>query len=363
MKILMLVNWKIKYCKEIPDNMQSPDYYVPGEPYWFFKYFEDKNVQIDVEDMHTFPALEKFEKNKLRFYVWQTLRVLPKLNKYDVVLSHGMQSGIVLCLLRRIFGKGKYKHIVFDIGAFNSAKESGSALKLMQFASKSLDGVIYHTKSQIAYYEKCHPWLMDKSRFIAFGTDTDFFAEYNQEFAGEKGDPYILCAGYHQRDWNTLIRAYFESSRKCKLCLLGTPGKDILNLIDELKLGDDVQIMAPLGIDGFKDRISGAEFCVLPLEDMNFSFGQMTLLQQMAMGKAVLAANVPSIQAYLDNNAVRFYASGNVEDLRKELDFMMENADICQEMGARASSVVKEKYNEEIMAKQIEEFIGTVADL
>lgn len=174
MKILMLVNWKVEYTSETPEDRQPPDYVVNGERYWFFRYFPE-DVIVDVVDIRSFPAWEGIEQNKLRFYIWQTLRILPRLRRYDVVLSHGMQSGIVLCLLRKLFGKGKYKHIVFDIGAFNSAKESGKALRVMQFASKSLDGVIYHTKCQNEYYRKCHPWLLEKSRYIPFGTDTDFF--------------------------------------------------------------------------------------------------------------------------------------------------------------------------------------------
>ena len=162
MKILMLVNWKVAYENQIPEGKQPPDYVVPGQKYWFFRYLSD-DISVDVVDIRSFPWLERFEKEKIRFYIWQTLKVLPKLNQYDLVLSHGMQSGIVLCLWRRLFGHGKCKHIVFDIGGFNSAKEEGKALKLMQFASKSLDGVIYHTKSQITYYEKCHPWLLSKS--------------------------------------------------------------------------------------------------------------------------------------------------------------------------------------------------------
>ena len=163
----MLVNWKVAYENQIPEGKQPPDYVVPGQKYWFFRYLSD-DISVDVVDIRSFPWLEQFEKEKIRFYIWQTLKVLPKLNQYDLVLSHGMQSGIVLCLWRRLFGHGKCKHIVFDIGGFNSAKEEGKALKLMQFASKSLDGVIYHTKSQITYYEKCHPWLLSKSRYIAF---------------------------------------------------------------------------------------------------------------------------------------------------------------------------------------------------
>ena len=156
----MLVNWKVEYTSCTPKDKQPPDYVADGEKYWFFRYFPDA-IQADVIDIRSFSALEHFEKNKLRFYIWQTLRILPRLKNYDVVLSHGMQSGIVLCLLRHMFGKGKYKHIVFDIGAFNSAKENGKALKLMQFASKSLDGVIYHTSGQKRYYEHCHPRQME----------------------------------------------------------------------------------------------------------------------------------------------------------------------------------------------------------
>lgn len=59
--------------------------------------------------------IENFEKNKLRFYVVQTLRAIPKLKNYDLIVSHGMQSGIVLSLFRR-FVKTKEKHIVFDSG-------------------------------------------------------------------------------------------------------------------------------------------------------------------------------------------------------------------------------------------------------
>ena len=136
-------------------------------------YFREK-PEVDVIDVSSFSWLEHFEKEKIRFYVWQTLKVIPRLGQYDLIVSHGMQSGVVLSLFRRIF-KTKAKHIVFDIGSFNSAAESGFALKLMQFASKSIDSLIYHTSSQLDYYRKFFPWLVEKSQFIRFGTDLEFF--------------------------------------------------------------------------------------------------------------------------------------------------------------------------------------------
>lgn len=84
MKILMLVNWKVAYENQIPEGKQPPDYVVPGQKYWFFRYLSD-DISVDVVDIRSFPWLEQFEKEKIRFYIWQTLKVLPKLNQYDLV--------------------------------------------------------------------------------------------------------------------------------------------------------------------------------------------------------------------------------------------------------------------------------------
>lgn len=363
MKILMLVNWKIEYTEKAPENKQAPDYYVPGQSYWFFRYFRKADkIQVDVVDIHSFPALEEFEQNTLRFYVWQTLKCIPKLKKYDLVLSHGMQSGIVLCLWRRLFGKGRYKHIVFDIGAFNSGREEGRALRLMQFASKSLDGVIYHTEIQKEYYAKCHPWLSDKAEFISFGADSEYFERQRkseegnaeQKGIGEKGgqEHYILCIGYNKRDWNTLIQAYGEIKTNIHLRLIGNK---------EIKTENpQIEVLDRIDITELKDQIENAYFCVLPLKSFRYSYGQMTLLQQMAMGKAVIVADVPSVSAYLKEGAVLWYEAENKEMLKEKMVQLIEEPDLCEKLGREAEYAVKTIFNEKNMALKIEKTIEQI---
>lgn len=351
----MLVNWKIEYADKSPKDKQPPDYYIKGQPYWFFRYFKKvDDIEVDVVDIRSFPWLENFEHNKLRFYIWQTLRCIPHLNKYDLVLSHGMQSGIVLCLLRRIFGKGHYKHIVFDIGAFNSGKEYGRALKLMQFASKSLDGVIYHTAVQKEYYEKCHPWLRDIAKFIPFGTDTDYFVKRKKAEDGKEKDAYILCVGYNKRDWKTLINAYDEILTDIHLRLIGNGNIQAAN--------PQIDILEKVSIAELKTQIQNAYFCVLPLKSFRYSYGQMTLLQQMAMGKAVIAADVPSLEAYTKGDAVVLYESENVEMLRQRMQELINNPMLCLSIGNLAEQVVKNKFNEKNMALEIESMIDKIME-
>lgn len=360
MKILMLVNWKVEYAAQKPEGKQPPDYYVKGEPYWFFRYFKEP-VQVDVLDVHSFEWLERFEKNQLRFYVWQTLRALPKLHRYDLILSHGAQSGVALSLWRRLF-RGKAKHILFDIGAFNSAAERGTALKLMQAASRSLDGVIFHTSNQLSYYRRHFPWLVEKAKFIPFGTDSDYFVRKNDPAETQN---YMICVGYQKRDWETLIRAYRlfteQLEKKGKeipeLRLIGKPDKAEQGREGYGSKGKIRQIPF-LPLEELIQSIQAALFAVLPLQNFNYSFGQMTLLQQMALGKAVITARVPSMVDYIDEGKTGlFYEAGNERELCDRMLLLYADDRLRLEIGRGAAEYVQYQYNEKKMAVQIECFL------
>lgn len=351
MKILMLVNWKVEYCEKKPVNKQPPDYCVNSEPYWFYRYFNDI-PEVDVIDISSFKWIERFEKNKLRFYIWQTLRVIPQLHKYDLIVSHGMQSGIVLSLWRRLF-KTKAKHIVFDIGAFNSAAESGFALKLMQFASKSIDGVIYHTSSQIDYYAKFFSWIVDKCKYVKFGTDLDYFKSTMNCVEHDK-EKYIVCVGYTKRDWNTLVSAYEMLDTDIKLRLIG-------HVEDKYQNIEGIEQIPFVSIKELMSQINNSLFCVLPLKSFNYSYGQMTLMQQMAMEKCVIVADVPSLHDYIeDMHTVVVYETMNRFDLAKKIEWTIQNKKARHEIGLNARYELETNCNEKIMAREIEKIYKNV---
>lgn len=346
MKILMLVNWKIEYCKEKPADKQPPDYKVEGKDYWFYRYFKNK-PEVEVLDIRSFPWLENFERNKLHFYIWQAIRAISKLNQYDLIVSHGMPSAVVVCLWRRFF-KTKAKHIVFDIGSFASASESGFSLRLMQFASKSLDGLIYHMSAQKSYYEKFFPWIVGKSKFIRYGADFDFFG-IGQE-TESLTSPYIVCAGKNKCDWDTVVKAYKASNIEMELHLIG--GKD--ERFENIK---GVIQIPYLPINEFIEQVKEANFCILPLEPVPFSFGQMRLLQQMALRKCVIVSNAPSITDYVeDGRTALVYRSADVEDLCNKITILNADNEEREKIETKAFEFVKKICNERKMAEEIENF-------
>lgn len=360
-KILMLVNWKVERCDHNTSDKQPPDFVTEGQSYWFYRYFKEP-VQVDVLDISSIPVIEKFEQEKLRFYVLQALRAIPRLHKYDLVVSHGMQSGVVVSLWRRFF-QGKAKHIVFDIGSFNSAAESGGALRLMQFASHSIEGVIYHTGTQKNYYEKCFPWIVPRAQFIRFGTDSLFFQAEGRP--KQKEAPFILCVGYNKRDWDTLARAYalLAGTRAGGAPVLKLIGRKEYQLPEDIRLPETAKMetVPYIPVRRLMEEIRNAVFCVLPLESFNYSFGQMTLLQQMALGKAVIVARVPSMMDYVqDGKNALFYEAKDAADLCGKMQLMLDQEDLRERLGRQAAAYVREEHNEKDMALQIEAFYQKV---
>lgn len=351
MKILMLVNWKIKYCDSVPSDKQPPDYYIKGQDYWFYRYFEEK-PEVDVLDMSSFPALENFEKKAIHICIYQALKAIPKLSNYDLVVSHGMPSAVVIALWQRIFKK-KVKHIVFDIGCFNSAAENGAIMKMMQFVSKSIDGIIYHTKCQKEYYEKYYPWLSNKSEFIRFGTDLDFFR--NDELKkSDDFESYIICVGAGWRDWDTLVKAYQMIDTDLKLRIVGKVNSEYENI-------NGIEQISYIPVKEMINQIYNAKLCVLPLVSRNFSYGQMTFLQQMALGKCVIAANVPSLEGYAENmKTAVFYEPKDIQSCANAIKTVLNDSNLENSIITNAKEYLQKECNEKIMAQQVEAFFNKI---
>lgn len=345
MKILLLINWKIRYCEQVPDDLQPSDYSCPQEPFWFFKYFE-KKPQVDVVDISAPKWIEKVE-NKIRFHFYQTLKILFKVNKYDLIFVHGSNSAMLLCALKRFLRLKMPPILDVDISSFHQASCSGIIHRLSQYSSKAFDYMLYHTSSQVDYYKEQFPWLVDKSKFVLLGVDYEYWKNKTYPDIKEKNS-YIVCVGYRKRDWKTLLKAYDKAKIKEDLYLIGNP-----NITSE---NSKVKVFPFIPIEELMTYIVNSKFSVIPLDDFNYSFAQLTLLQQMALGVPILAADVPAIKDYAnESEGVESYIPYNVDSLKEKLSYMSERSrDKLTQMGESNIAAVKSTLSEQDMAKKIE---------
>jgi glycosyltransferase involved in cell wall biosynthesis len=339
----MLVNWCVR--KGNDQCLQSPNILKNDQRYWFFKHWPERDINVEVIDYSKLPLIHTIERDLLRFYMVQTLKVSHQLHRFDLIISHGAQSGIFLAFMRSIFGIKHPPHIIIDVGCLNGGRSRQPELSLFQFAARSISCVIYHVSGQREHYEKYFPFLLDKAFYVPFGVDPDFFMPVNV-----KPQNYILAMGYKFRDWENLIRAFKDIGKDIKLRIVGPKRLDAG--IESFPPNISHQPYVPITI--LKDLMAKAKIIVVPLVDIPYAHGQMTLLQSMAMGKAVVVTKVPATVDYVINGEngllVNLY---DAEDMRYKIEFLLNNPQEITRLGRNARKSVEEKFSEKRMGEGI----------
>ncbi|HFU4127719.1 TPA: glycosyltransferase [Streptococcus suis] len=127
--------------------------------------------------------------------------------------------------------------------------------------------------------------------------------------------------------------------------------KVFLKCVFEQNLGDDLLI-----------NILCSKYSVIPLGDFNYSFGQMTLLQQMALGVPILAA----IRDYASSSdgGIVSYKAFDVEDLVLKLEYMSsKSSKELSDMGLRSVNAIKTSLSELQMAERFEEICSNLINV
>lgn len=345
MKILFLPNWKVHQLEIDDANIQAPDKQVDGQTYWFFKYFKQP-CTVEIIDFQQKNALSWLEK-KANTYIWQGVKAFFTSHQYDVVISHGAQSGLMYSLLRTIFSKKKPLHIIFDIGAMNGARFNKIENAVIRFALKSNPSIICHSKIIIEHYKNTYTNLVSRSCFIPFGVDAQYF---DQQIASTKED-YVLSFGHAKRDYETLINAWSGIDITHQLRLIGYQKNHALV---------NVEVIHKVSISELKNQIAHAKFVVIPLPVFNYSYGQMSFLQSMSMGKTVIVTNTPSSVDYLQDGKGSFFVKPHdVEDMRAKIKLLLNNKRLLADSDKKSRKYVLENFSEKQMAEHVERFILT----
>lgn len=351
MKILMLVNWPINYLsKNNRIDGQSPGKVVSGEKYWFFRHWPDDKVRVDVMDFTKLPLFHYLEKRILKFYIWQSIRALFKAKQYDLIISHGAQSGLLLAFLRGLIRGNMPPHIIIDVGCFNGARDNKWEIAPIKFAAKSLAGVVYHATVQKEYYQKHLPFL--KTRFVPFGVDTDSFCSMEME-----NKDYVVSIGYTKRDYKTLLEAWQKiPAGKTKLKIIGVNNLRAWGIEN---IPPNVETLGWLHVNKLKETIAKARFVILPLPYYKYAYGQMSLLQSMAMAKAVIVTKTPSTVDYItDGRDALLVEPYSIDDMKQKIEFLLANPATAKTIGQKARETVLQEFNEKIMARNIYKFIN-----
>ena len=273
--------------------------------------------------------------------------------KYDIVHFHA-EGPAFMCWLPTLFGK---KVIVTIHGLdWQRAKWGNFASFVIKFgekmAAKYADGIIVLSKNVQQYFQD------------TYGRDTVFIpnginspqkkpAELIAEQYGLKGNDYFLFLAriVPEKGIHYLIEAFRQIETDKKLVIAGGSSQavDYMEMVHRMAAEDERIIMTNF-VQGqmLEELYSNAYAFVLPSDVEGMA---VSLLEAMSYGNCCLVSDICENTEVVEDKALTF-RRGNIEDLRKKLEYMLSHPEVVEEYKKQSSEYICGKYNWEDIVEQ-----------
>jgi len=315
----------------------------------------EKEIEADVLDeryLEQNPSeFRRFWYKKFPIHISQIIESLLIRKEYDVILSQSEKVGFPLALLMRIFGM-KTPHVVI-ISRITSVSERQSRRKIWFFkriknsVSKFL---IWSTVQRQLAIEKLG---VDPSKIILVkrGTDQKFWKpEYPETNS-------ICSVGMEARDYLTFIEALRPLNIPCHIAA-GIARGEMFDTVKKLYQVKDLPEWITVGKKGaieLRELYAKSRFVVVPLIESDSDNGLTTILEAMAMGKAVICSRTEGQVGLLEDGVSGiFVPQGDVNALRGAILELWNDPEKCIEMGKRGREFIEQNHN-------LEQFVDMVS--
>lgn len=256
--------------------------------------------------------------------------------RYDAIFSNGENVGIPLALLLKLTGR-RPGHVT--IGHRLSAGKKRLFFTLLQ-AHRQIDTIFLYAQSQVDFAEDRLRIPADKIRLIAFHADDHFFRP--QPGTPDADGDQICAAGLEWRDYPTLIEAAAETPDLRVRLAAASPWSKHKNETAGRALPANVEARR-YDYAGLRDLYARSGFVVVPLYENDFQAGVTTILEAMAMGKAVIATRTTGqTDVIVDGETGLSVPPGDVQGWREAIARLRSDDALRARLGRNARLWVEE---------------------
>jgi glycosyltransferase involved in cell wall biosynthesis len=211
---------------------------------------------------------------------------------YDAVIS-SMSFGSQLIHTLYPFRKPKWIMLDFTVTGLLGAEKTVKQ-KILAYMVARAAGVVTIDAHEKSVLEKRFPSLQGKVQFIRFAADTEFFKPRRVS----EEEKLIFSPGRDPgRDFKTFFQAI--QGLGARVVLTARQGT-----IDKLLPLPPSVANANLTVEEYVAMLARASIIVIPLDTrggLNNAMGISTLVEAMAMGKAIIATRTPSVESYIEH--------------------------------------------------------------
>lgn len=239
--------------------------------------------------------------------------------EYQVVFTDGEQVGLPLAAFSLVVRR-RPRHVM--IGHRLSAGKKVLLHRLLRLRAR-IDRVIVYASTQQRMAIETLGYPADRVVLIPFMVDTRFFRS-DQVDTTERARPMVCAVGQELRDYPTLIEAVRDLDVDVVVAAASPWSK-------RADTSAGVDIPANVAVDSYnlfdlRQLYADASFVVVPLQETDFQAGITTILEAMAMGKAVVCTRTTGqVDTVIDGSNGVYVPPGDVAALRAAIVALVDD--------------------------------------
>ncbi|MDP1676616.1 MAG: glycosyltransferase family 4 protein [Bacteroidota bacterium] len=309
---------------------------------------------LDERFLKTVPRWRNLIYRMLPTNIAQVMEAFIIKKKYDGIISWAENLGIPLAILLKLTGS----HIPhFGIFSWISKPKKAILLKrvhseferIFLMSSRQRDHAIHQLKIP-----------ENKVQLLRWPVDQNFWRPMNFE------SDMICAVGREMRDYGTLIRAIEGLDIRCHIAAGGITTnkkdawmKDVQNLE---KIPSNITI-GKKTFSELRELYARSRFVVIPLFPTETDNGTTSILEAMAMGKAVICSKVDG-QADVIEDGVNgmFVPPLDSKALREAIMYLWNNLEIADKMGREGRKFIEQNHSFDSFVKNVQATVTEVLE-
>jgi glycosyltransferase involved in cell wall biosynthesis len=272
---------------------------------------------------------------------WATFR---SRRAYDVVVTDGEQIGLPFAALCRVAGRRGSRH--FMIVHVLSVRKKTTPWRLFRLG-RYVDKLIVYASAQRRFAIEQLGVAPDRVVLTPFMVDTRFFSPVQPDPPTRRK---ICSVGLERRDFHTLCAAVDGLDVEVVLAV-GSNWSTQPDRITGSPLPSNVSVCT-LDFVALRALYAECRFVVMPLHEIDFQAGVTTILEAMAMGKAVVcSATSGQTDVIVDERTGLYVPPGDAAALRAAIERLLDDPDYAAELGRAARADAEQRFDVVVYAK------------
>lgn len=270
-------------------------------------------------------------------------RALREVRGFDGFISANVRTSLVIGLMKRLLGRRRPALVLTELRLDDARPDVVWRAKraLQRVGYGAADAFCVSSRREARLYAERLRLPLERFHFVPWHTNVLEPAFHAPAGAG------FLAAGRTGRDWVTLAAAAEG---------LPVPITVICAAADaaRVRFPANVTVRTDVPYATYRELLLGSAGVIVPLEEHQYSSGQVVVLEAMALGKAVVAPRVLGTEDYIDDGVDGLLVPpGDAAALRAAITRLHEDPALAERLGRAGLAKVERQHTLEAYARRI----------